>query len=201
MQAASLRRGLLYYAEQAFVANNNTQSAGPNTQSSKPAAEPAVDPKMMEVLARLDAAEARAKEMEARAAQAEADLQQQLQSGLRVLPSKSGPMTGPEGGYLFEIGPANPDKYPHLKVIKQKACDESEMIRWYCATHEDPPASNKQVDPLNVQLKVRCLEENSRKNLLIRLQRIASLRHRVAQGHVITAEEAAMLEQYEASQI
>lgn len=94
---------------------------------------------------------------------------------------------------MFRIGPFDKEKHPHLPVVEMKACDESEMIRWYCATTHDPPKSGKQVDPVKVRLKVECLDKG-RADLIWRKQHLSNIRSKLASGSPLTGKEQDMLD-------
>lgn len=114
-------------------------------------------------------------------------------SGLRVRTEERGPYRGDSGGWLFRIEPFDKEKFPHLKPVEIKACDESELIRWYCATHQDPPKSGKQVDPVKVRLKVECLDKG-RQDLIWRKQYLSNIRAKLAAGSPLTQKEQSILD-------
>lgn len=114
-------------------------------------------------------------------------------SGLRVRTEERGPYRGENGGWMFRIAPFDKEKFPHLAPVEMKACDESEMIRWYCATHQDPPKSGKQVDPVKVRLKVECLDKG-RASLIWQKQQLSNIRAKLASGSPLTEKEQKMLD-------
>jgi hypothetical protein len=176
-QAAPIRRGLF-----SLVKGLNMANATQNPKSD--------NPEMAELLRKMDSLE---KAMQEKDAEIQALKDQQL-AGLKVLPGASRPYCGPDGGYKFRIEPKFPEKYPHLKPLTENACDESELIRYYCAVNEEVKGSNKRLDPVRCLLTVTCLDEGKRKNLTYHKQRLANIRMRLDQGHTVSAEDQAMID-------
>lgn len=142
-----------------------------------------------ELMAKLEAKE---REL-AKAEQQLADSIANETSGLRVRTEERGPYRGENGGWLFRIAPFDKEKFPHLQAVEMKACDEAEMIRWYCATHQDPPKSGKQVDPVKVRLKVECLDKG-RADLIWKKQHLSNIRAKLASGSPLAEKEQVMLD-------
>jgi len=150
------------------------------------------DPKFAELLKKLAAAEERAQQLEI-----ENDaLTTDASSGLKVRKEPGGPFTGPEGGYKFSIGPLNAELFPHLPKLEQYACDESELKRWYAATHENPPKSGKRLDLLKVKLEIVLLDPR-RAKLIIHKQKLANIRSKLEAGASLTSAEQATMDKYE----
>lgn len=148
-----------------------------------------------EILARLQRLE-----QELAAAQAEnAALlaQQDASLGGRRLSAESKPFAPKVGSYRFRCGPLKPDEYPHLPIVEEDCCDESEMIRWYCATHPAKPGSNKQLDPGRIKLRVECVDRRRAANQILK-QRIAVLRTKISTGASLSPEDQQLAEQFEA---
>lgn len=153
-----------------------------------------------EILARLDRLEAAEKEIERLRLENERLAAEQTSSlaGLR-LRHEAKPFAPEGGSYRFRIGPhpAVKAKYPDLPTIEEMACDESEIIRWYCANHEVTKGSGKQVDPVKVRLECVCIDKK-RAYAIILKQRLAALRLKVSSGGALSREDQALLSEYEA---
>ncbi len=130
-----------------------------------------------------------------------AEMREQANSGLKVLASASAPYVGPDGGYLFEVKPRNPAKYPHLKPLRQRACDESEIKRYYYAVNEEVKGSNKRLDAVKCQLIVTCLEKSKRNEKKLFKAKLANIRKRLDDGHMVSKEDQELIDfEYERSQ-
>ena len=119
-------------------------------------------------------------------------------AGLKYDP-KAQPMTGEAGGWLFEIEPLVEDKpeLSHLKPVKARACDESELKRWYCFAHEMTPGSGKAVDPLKVRFRITCLEASMRAKEIMTSTRIGALKQKLKVGAQLSQTDQELLEQFE----
>jgi hypothetical protein len=95
-------------------------------------------------------------------------------------------------GYKFEVGPRNDKTGLAKKHIV--CCDESEAIRWYIATTEDPTRRGKQVDPVKVPLMAVCVDRKRREEEIKKQKRRAFLRGKIDNGHPISNDEIAELE-------
>lgn len=143
-----------------------------------------------DVQSKLDAAEQRIRDLESRLAE-----EVHGGRGLRVRAGGK-PFAGPTGGYLFEVYPLQPAKFPHLQPAKVHAVDESEAKRWYAESNEEPPGSNKQLDLVRVKIEVKCLDRR-RNALIMHKQTLSGIRARIASGASLTDREVALLEKHE----
>lgn len=120
---------------------------------------------------------------------------QRREAGLKIRPGEL-PLKVADGSYEFEVGPMldkDKDKCPTVTV---NCVDESEAIRWYCASHEYPPGSRKQVDPIHIKLRATC--KDSRRNQLINLKKqIAAIRVKVESGQSLSKNENEMFNKYQ----
>jgi hypothetical protein len=91
-------------------------------------------------------------------------------------------------GYKFTVGPIGKGSSLPIKTIE--CCDESEALRWYCATTEDPDPKKKgkQVDPTHAKLQVECVDPRRSKSVLTQ-QRVGYLRRKMEGGQVLTETE------------
>lgn len=179
------------------MANGNGNNGGANQNAAQATAQaataPPFDSTTHELLARLEAAE---KQVSALKAENESLAQQATLTNRRIR-SEAAPFAPEPGSYVFRIGPVDREKHPDLPVVTQRACDESEMIRWYCATHEEKKGSGKQLDPVRVHLKVECIDKR-RSQLIVLDQRLGAIRHKIAAGGQLTKEDQELVARFEA---
>jgi hypothetical protein len=152
----------------------------------------AAEAKVKDLLAKLEAAEKRATALQ----EENEALQTGTSSGLKVRKDQGKPYSGESGGWLFKIEPLDKEKYPHLPTLTERACDESEMIRWYSGYHEDPPKSGKRVDIVKVKLKVTCVDKG-RISLINHVKRLANIRQKLDAGIGISQADEAILAKHE----
>ena len=116
----------------------------------------------------------------------------------RSLRDEKSAFVGPNGGYKFEVGAVNVKLYPTLAPIVVTAVDESEAKRFFCATKEDPRRPGKQVDPVGIDVMVRCVDPR-RQDDLNRAYQLAAIRRKREQGNPLNEQEEATLSLYERS--
>lgn len=163
-----------------------SKAAGPAVSSETEV----IDPNTEALLAKLAAAEKRAEEAEKRLAEDEIE-----SAGLRVKRGEI-PYAGESGGYKFEVGPVNVDKFPHLKRLTVNAIDETEAVRWYCLTQEHPPNSGKRVDPVAVRMHCEC-KDRKRVDLIQHKNRLAGIRKKLESGAALSPDDSAILAKHE----
>lgn len=95
-------------------------------------------------------------------------------------------------GYKFRVSPMG--KNDGLPAKEVECCDESEALRWYCATTEDPKKKGKQVDPTHAKLQVECIDPRRAKSVQ-KQQRVSYLRRKIELGQVLTEAEEKELEE------
>lgn len=126
---------------------------------------------------------------------AEQEEAQRREAGLKIRPGEL-PLRMAEGSYEFEVGPMlekDKDKCPTTTVT---CVDESEAIRWYCASYDYPKGSKKQVDPIQIKLRATC--KDNRRNQLINLKKqIAVIRTKVEAGQPLSKNENDMFVKYQ----
>lgn len=142
--------------------------------------------KLQDAEAKLEIAEERA-----RAAEASAE------RGLKTK-NDSQAYAGPNGGYLFRVGPRNPSQFPGLEAKEIRAVDASEALRWYCESSAWPVGSRKQVDPVKIAMQVDCLESKKMLGIIKFKQKCAGIRSRLESGAALTQSEVEFLEANEA---
>ena len=164
--------------------SNPAQKTGSSQPQSQGGA-PQLSEREKELLAKLERAEAQIKNLEEEQAA-------NASSGLKVR-KEDGPFTGENGGWRFRVGPRMAEQYPHLETVEVNACDESEAIRYYCATHENPPGSKKQVDPVRVHIQCTCLSPEREK--FINYQKaLGTIRRKLESGSALSAHEQSILD-------
>lgn len=144
-----------------------------------------------EALRKLEEAEARIRELEEEKRAREA-------IGLAVKHEKM-PFAGDNNeGWEIEVGPSPKiaDKHPHLKTVTVRAVDESEAIRWYCATNEDKPGSGKMIDPMRIRVVARCVDPG-RERLVVHKHRVANVRRKLESGQSLSQKDQEFLERHE----
>jgi hypothetical protein len=147
-------------------------------------------PSIEERLAALEQAEARIKEREKEFEAREAALKLQEDS------SASRPMRTDEkllrgDGYRFEVGPIKKDS--GLPTKEFVCCDETEAIRVYIMTTQDPVKKGKQVDTVPFPVYAKCLDDRRANN--VKQQKMVSIiRAKDEKGHPLTDEERMILE-------
>lgn len=158
--------------------------------------EEAVSPELQARLAALEAAEAELAERRRELDEREEQLKNDLASRGRALLNEKEAYRGSEGGYKFEVGAVNIEKYPTLKPIVVTAVDESEAKRFFCATKQDPDKPGKQVDPVKIDIAVRCVDPRRQENIN-RAYAIAAIRRKREQGNPLSEQEEATLSLWE----
>ena len=155
-------------------------------------AEPAIysQSQMAEALKKLEAIQAELDAERERNAQLVAS-----ESGRRSF-SGDRPFVGEDGGWAFEVGPANTKEYDGLGVERVKACDESEAIRWYCNSHDWPLGSGIALDPMRIKINCRCIDP-ARKDSILLAQRLGVIRRKLDAGQALSPAENELLDQYE----
>lgn len=143
-------------------------------------------------LDKLAAAEARIKELEARVADAE---NSNATSGLKINPQDR-PFCGDSGGWKFRVGPRQSEKYPGLPIREMAACDESEIKRWYCASHDWPVGSRRALDPVAIDIVVECIDER-RARFVFHKAKLSKIRSKLEQGQQLTEDEYKLLNEHE----
>jgi len=147
-------------------------------------------PAVQAILAKLDEAEAAVTELQARNDQLEADAAaNSIHRGAR-------PVVGEGGGYVFVVGPVNRAKHSALPVKRLTCCDESEAIRYYVISTDNPPGSGKQVDPVKVALRA-VITDNRRAKLTQLKQRISQVRLKLQNGAPLTTNDQKIYSQYQ----
>jgi hypothetical protein len=143
-----------------------------------------------ELLEKLKRAEARIKELDEKLRDSDA-------AGRAVRHEKQ-PFAGELGGYQFEVTPSarTLENFPHLKPVVVSACDESEAKRWYLATNETRPGSNKMLDATRVHLSVVC-KDKRRAKLIQHAQRVAYIRQRLESGQTLNARDQEYMDAHE----
>lgn len=116
----------------------------------------------------------------------------------RSLRDEKSAYVGENGGYKFEVGAVDYKKYPTLAPIVVQASDESEAKRFFCATKEDPRRPGKQVDPVGIDVTVRCIDTRRQEDIN-RAYELAGIRRKREQGNPLTEQESAKLSLYERS--
>lgn len=142
--------------------------------------------------AALEAAEAELAEQRRDIAEREEQLKTDLASRGRALLDEKEAFKGPDGGYRFEVGAVNFEKYPTLKPIVVVACDESEAKRFFCATKQDPDKPGKQVDPVKIDIMARCVDPR-RQEAMNRALALAAIRRKRENGQPLSEQEEALL--------
>lgn len=98
-------------------------------------------------------------------------------------------------GYRFRVYSIK--KGTKLKPKEIACCDESEAIRWYCQTTENPDKPGRQIKSEDEQLRVDCLDDHKRNARLIHDRRISMLRAKFETGHQLTESEMDELQKEE----
>jgi hypothetical protein len=130
--------------------------------------------------AQLEKLEAAIKEKEARAA-----------GGVVV---DGAPFRG--NGYKFRVGPRDPKWAATLRPEDIEACDESEAMRWYAATHQDPERPGRALDTVKVALQVEIIGgAEKRAEALREAHKEATLRAKFAKTGQLTDEETRWMEE------
>lgn len=140
---------------------------------------------------RLDAAEAAIKAKDAELAALKAKLEAAKDSS-NARPVRPGAEALRGEGYKFSVGPKK--DHPKIKRREVECCDESEAIRWFILTTDDPDVPGKQIDPHKIPLDATCLDPR-RAERIKRDKFIAGLRLKAERGATITPEEAMMLDE------
>lgn len=148
----------------------------------------------------LKRAEAELLERQRELAEREEQLKSEMAERGRALRPADQAYRGPGDGYEFEVGPTPGAKklYPELRTVRVMAVDESEAKRWYCATVEDPRPNRRgrQIDPVAIDIAVRCIDERRQRDLNLAYMVAAARRKREA-GQPLSEQEAALLSQAE----
>ncbi len=99
-----------------------------------------------------------------------------------------------EGGYVFRVGPDDPDKHPGLETIEVKATDESEAKRWYCNSHDWPLKSGLVIDPVTIRIRVICIDPARQRSIVLQ-KTLGVIRSKLDRGLALTPAEEKVLEQ------
>ena len=91
-------------------------------------------------------------EKQAELAKLDAMLKDREQKASGGIVASGGPLRG--NGYKFRVGPRDQKWSAQLPAEDVEACDESEALRWYAATHQDPEKPGRALDTVKVPLKV-----------------------------------------------
>lgn len=90
-------------------------------------------------------------------------------------------------GYRFKVESLK--EGTKLKPAEVCCCDESEAIRWYCCTTENPDRPGRQIKPDEERLKATCLDEKARMGRIIHDRHISMLKQKLNMGHSLTQDE------------
>lgn len=144
-------------------------------------------------LAKLEAAEAAMKAREEALTAREESLAA-LKDSSAVRPIRPSEAVTIGNGYLFEVSGAATNSKLEPKQIA--CCDESEAVRWYVTTTEDPERPGKQLDVNKYPLKVKCLDPRKAADRAAALK-LASIRAKAARQGILTDEEQRLFDEDE----
>ena len=156
-----------------------------------PVVAPVTDPAVAALVAKLAAAEARIAAFEQ-----ERKDDELATTGAKIRAGEI-PLNIPGGSYLFRVGPMLDKDKARLPTVEEVAVDESEIKRWYCLSHDDPPGSKKPVDPLKVKLQVECIDPARRASINLQ-KKLSAIRAKLENGHSLTEDEQKFADQHEA---
>jgi hypothetical protein len=150
-------------------------------------------PKAATVEERLAALEAREKDLLAR----ESQVQKREEDAKRAEDSNAARPVRGDGkafigdGYEFQVEGVNPKH--NLPVKKITACDESEAIRVYILTTNDPIKTGKQVDTVAYPVKATCLSRKREESIKYQ-KMVAAIRSKDERGQSLTEQERTILD-------